>query len=202
MTKNIFDENAEDPLPIFQSWLREAEASEPNDPEAMCLATCGADGMPRARMVLLKGLDARGFKFHSNTDSRKGLDLAANPKASLCFHWKSLRRQVRVEGVISEAPEAENDAYFATRPYARQIGAWASDQSKPLDTLQTLENKIQALQEQYKNKPIPRPPHWKGFILKPSLIEFWFDNPDRLHDRFVFTRDTSGAWAKPYRLYP
>lgn len=202
MTNDIFVPANADPVALFLEWLTEARQSEINDPEAMCLATCDAGGQPRARMVLLKDCDERGFKFHTNTESRKGQDLHENPLASLCFHWKSLRRQIRVEGRVSLAPRAESDAYFATRPLARQIGAWASAQSRPLDNRQTLEQKTAEIAALHKGQDIPRPPYWQGYILAPALIEFWHDNPDRLHDRFIFTRLPDGNWSAAQRLYP
>lgn len=191
-----------DPLDIFHEWLALAEESEVNDPDAMCLATVDADGQPSARMVLLKGADERGFKFHTNAESRKGLEIAGNSKVALCFHWKSLRKQVCVRGSVEMVSEAEADAYFAGRPHARQIGAWASQQSRELSSREALEAKIAEVEAEYEGREVPRPPYWNGYIVKPETIEFWFDNPDRLHDRFVFERDKDGRWGRAKRLYP
>lgn len=189
------------PYQLFEQWLEDAKKSEPNDPEAMSLATVGADGMPSVRMVLLKGLDARGFVFFTNSTSRKGQQLAATRKAALCFHWKSLRRQVRVEGAVETVSDAESDAYFNSRPKGSRIGAWASHQSQPLDSRATLESRVKKLEEQYTdNDNVPRPPHWLGYRIKPVHIEFWQDGASRLHDRFVFT-EVSGVWVAE-RQYP
>jgi pyridoxamine 5'-phosphate oxidase len=188
------------PIDIFQEWLAAAEQSEPNDPTAMCLATVDAEGNPSARMVLLKGVDQRGFAFYTNFEGRKGRELTAHPRAALCFHWKSLRKQVRVEGPVEPVSAAEADAYFATRARASQIGAWASDQSRPLDSRATLEARVAATQARYEGRPIPRPPNWSGFRLAPTAIEFWKDGAFRLHDRIRFTR-LGLEWATE-RLYP
>lgn len=190
-----------DPLTLFHKWFEEAQAGEPNDPDAMALATASADGRPIVRMVLLKQADERGFKFHSNEQSFKGRHLAANPYAALCFHWKSLRRQICVQGTVETAPDAETDEYFTTRPYERQIGAWASDQSRPLEHRKILENKMADLKKQYPEDGVPRPPHWVGYILKPERIEFWWSHPDRLHDRFEYRKNSGGVWTIQ-RLYP
>jgi pyridoxamine 5'-phosphate oxidase len=189
-----------EPFRLFDTWFQEAKAKEPNDPEAMTLATVGADGMPSVRMVLLKGVDPRGFVFYTNYESRKGQQLLAHPQAALCFHWKSLRRSVRVEGVAERTSPEEADAYFASRPRSSQIGAWASDQSRPLEGRFALEARVAKFTAKFAIGPVPRPPHWSGFRISPSRIEFWEDRPFRLHDRLVYTRDAEG-WATT-RLYP
>jgi pyridoxamine 5'-phosphate oxidase len=189
-----------DPIALFQEWLAEAETSESNDPTAMCLATVDASGFPSARMVLLKGIDSRGFAFYTNLESRKGNELAHQKVAALCFHWKSLRRQVRVEGAIEPVSDAEADAYFASRARVSQFGAWASDQSRPLDSRATLEGRVSEIEARFVGRPVPRPPNWSGFRVLPRAIEFWKDGPFRLHDRIVFRRAGS-AWSTK-RLYP
>jgi pyridoxamine 5'-phosphate oxidase len=189
-----------DPLEIFGEWLAEAEASEPNDPNAMALATVDGAGNPSVRMVLLKGMDARGFAFYTNFESRKGLELLAQTKAALCFHWKSLRKQVRVEGPVEIVSDAEADAYFHSRAYVSQIGAAASAQSRPLDSRATLERRVADLQSLFDGGVVPRPPNWSGFRVIPHTIEFWKDGAFRLHDRIVFRRH--GPDWKTERLYP
>lgn len=191
-----------DPLDFFHKWYEEAQQSEPNDPDAMALATASSSGFPRVRMVLLKQADARGFKFHSNEQSFKGRHLAENPQAALCFHWKSLHRQICIEGTVEKAPENETDEYFATRPYDRRIGAWASDQSRPLESRKILENKFEVYSKKYpRGDLVPRPLYWVGYILRPNTVEFWWSHPDRLHDRFQYKRAASGLWTVQ-RLYP
>lgn len=192
-------ETATDPIALFRAWMREAEAGEPNDPNAVALATATKDGAPSVRMVLLKGLDERGFAFYTNSESRKGVELAENPRAAMCFHWKSLRRQVRVEGPVSELPYAESDAYFHSRSRGSQIGALASQQSRPLASRQTLEEQVRAVEERYSGV-IPRPDFWHGYVLWPERIEFWVNGVERLHDRFLFLR-TQRRWEKE-RLFP
>lgn len=189
-----------DPFEIFDVWLREAEAAEPNDPNALSLATVGADGMPSARMVLLKGHDARGFVFYTNYESRKGEQLLAHPKAAMLFHWKSLRRQVRIEGEVEQVSAEEADDYFASRPKQSQIGAWASEQSRPLKGRFELEKRVALFGARYAVGRVPRPPHWSGFRVVPRLIEFWQDGAFRLHDRLVYTR-SEGGWTTE-RLFP
>jgi pyridoxamine 5'-phosphate oxidase len=194
--------SAGEPLGLFAAWLAEAETSEPNDPNAMALATVDSDGLPDVRMVLLKGYDADGFVFYSHLDSAKGRELAANPKAALLFHWKSLRRQVRIRGSVSRVADAEADAYFATRPKQAQIGAWASKQSQPLESRMAFEKAIALNAAKYVIGDVPRPPGWSGWRITPLAMEFWHDRPFRLHDRIIFTRDAPGtAWSKT-RLYP
>ena len=193
-----------DPLSIFAAWLAEAEEKEPNDPNAMALATVGPDGMPSCRMVLLKGYDTQGFVFYTNYESRKGQQLLATPKAALLFHWKSLRRQVRVEGPVAPVSDEEADAYFASRPKQSQIGAWASKQSRPLAGRFELEKRVALYGAKYAVGPVPRPPYWSGFRLTPHLIEFWQDGAFRLHDRLVYKRQEAeaGAGWSTERLYP
>lgn len=201
LTSGDFTE-ASEPFALFAEWLAEAEKTEPNDPNAMTLATVDADGLPDARMVLLKGLDTRGFVFFTNTESAKGRELAATPKAALVFHWKSLRRQVRVRGTVERVTDAEADAYFATRPRLSQIGAWASSQSRPLEGRFALETAVAAATAKYALGTVPRPPHWTGFRIVPVAMEFWHDRPFRLHDRMQFRREGEGAaWTKT-RLFP
>jgi pyridoxamine 5'-phosphate oxidase len=189
-----------DPLRHFEDWFAEAARSEPNDPNAMTLATCTPDGAPSARIVLLKGQDERGFVFFTNTQSRKGDELAANPHAALLFHWKSLGRQVRIEGTTEAVSEAEADAYYATRLRISRLGAWASDQSRPLPSREELERRLAVVEARYPGEDIPRPPHWSGYRLIPASFEFWQDLPFRLHDRTVYTR--AGKGWEIGKLYP
>lgn len=193
---------AEEPFALFAAWFAEASQSEPNDPNAMALATADPDGLPDVRMVLMKGYDAAGFVFYSHLDSAKGRELAANPKAALLFHWKSLRRQVRVRGPVERVTDAEADAYFATRPKQAQIGAWASKQSRPLESRMAFEKAIALNAAKYALGEVPRPPGWSGWRIVPRTFEFWHDRPFRLHDRIVFTRPSGNqGWTKT-RLYP
>ncbi len=189
-----------DPHALFRDWMAEARASELNDSNAMALATVGADGMPSVRMVLLKGHDERGFVFYTNRESRKAGELAGDPQAALLFHWKSLRRQVRIEGPVSLVSDEESDAYFATRSRDSQLGAWASDQSRPLDARATFEARFEEAQTRFDGADVPRPPHWGGYRVTPVRIEFWQDRAHRLHERRLFTRD-GDAWSEGL-LYP
>jgi pyridoxamine 5'-phosphate oxidase len=189
-----------DPFALFDEWFREALAKEPNDANAMALATVDEAGLPDVRMVLLKGVDAGGFVFYTNLESAKGRELAANPKAALLFHWKSLRRQVRVRGAVTPVSAAEADAYWATRARPAQIGAWASEQSRKLPDRLALEKRIAEYGLKFGLGKAPRPPHWSGFRVAPQAIEFWRDRPFRLHERLVFERAGDG-WAT-HRLYP
>ncbi len=191
---------ATDPFLLFSEWLAEASAQEPNDPNAMALATVDDSGLPDVRMVLLKGFDPDGFVFYTNLESSKGRQLAASPKAALCFHWKTLRRQVRVRGPVEPVTPEEADAYFASRPRLARIGAWASTQSKPLESRMALERAVALQTARFAVGEIPRPPHWSGFRIVPLEIEFWRDGAFRLHHRARFVRAPDG-WTKTL-LYP
>ena len=191
---------ATDPFALFDEWFAAASASEPNDPEAMALATADAHGRPTVRMVLLKGHGPDGFVFYTNDHSAKGGQLADNPRAALLFHWKSLRRQVRVEGSVERVPDAQADAYFATRARDSQLGAWASDQSSPLDARATFERRFEEMKQRFEGRDVPRPPHWGGYRVVPDRIEYWSDRPNRLHERRLFTREP-GGWSEGL-LYP
>jgi pyridoxamine 5'-phosphate oxidase len=194
--------DAADPIALFGVWLEAAKASEPNDPNAVALATVDEDGLPDVRMVLLKDVDERGFTLYTNTGSAKGRELAANPKAALVFHWKSLRRQVRVRGLVTPVSDAEADAYFASRARTSQIGAWASDQSRPMQGRHELEKRIAEYGLKFGLGKVARPPHWHGYRIAPLAMEFWRDRPFRLHERLVFSRtEPAGAWSTS-RLFP
>lgn len=189
-----------DPYQLFDSWFAEAKKSEINDADAMAIASVDSDGMPSVRMVLLKEVTSEGFVFYTNYTSRKASELLGTGKAAFVMHWKSLRRQVRVSGKVEQVPAAQSDAYFASRPRGSQIGAWASDQSKVLDSRKTLEKAVADAESRYP-QDIPRPPHWGGFLIRPDEIEFWADGEYRLHDRFRYTRNAAGIWQAA-RLYP
>lgn len=193
-------DQATDPFALFAAWLAEAALTEPNDPNAMTLATATQEGRPAARIVLLKGQDARGFVFYTNTESRKGDELAANPEAALLFHWKTLQRQVRIEGRVSAVAAAEADAYFASRPRLSRLGAWASDQSRPLAGREVFERRLEAAGARFPDETVPRPPHWSGYRVAPRYFEFWQDRAFRLHERITFTPAGPG-WRRG-RLYP
>jgi pyridoxamine 5'-phosphate oxidase len=192
----------DEPFALFADWMAAAEKAEPNDPNAMALATTGTDGLPDVRMVLLKSYDPSGFVFYSNSESAKGLELAQNMKAALLFHWKSLRRQVRVRGLVERASDAEADAYFASRALQSRIGAWASQQSRPLESRFALQKAAAQYAAKFALGAVPRPPYWIGYRIVPLAIEFWSDGAFRLHDRIVFTRATSEDGWQKQRLYP
>ncbi|WP_416200367.1 pyridoxamine 5'-phosphate oxidase [Terricaulis sp.] len=191
-----------EPIALFERWLGEAKSKEPNDPNGMALATADEHGFPDVRMVLLKGVDASGFVFYSNAESAKGRQLEVNPRAALVFHWKSLRRQVRVRGLVEPVSAAEADAYFQSRDRGARLGAWASKQSRPLEDRLALEKRIAEFTAKFGLGDVPRPEHWRGYRIVPLAIEFWRDRPFRLHDRLTFSRESvSAAWTKS-RLYP
>ena len=191
---------ADDPFALFDVWFAEAQASEPNDPNAVALATADVRGRPSVRMVLLKGHGPDGFVFYTNRESRKAGELAAVPKAALLFHWKSLRRQIRIEGAVVQVTDAESDAYFASRSRDSQLGAWASEQSRPLDARTTFEARSEEMRARFEGGDVPRPPHWGGYRVTPGRIEFWQDRAHRLHERRLFVR-TPGGWDEGL-LYP
>lgn len=192
-------EEAHDPLPVFREWFREAEATEPNDPNAAALATSTKDGSPSVRMVLVKKLDGQGFCFYTNAESQKGQELAGNPRAALCFHWKSLRRQVRVEGPVVELPPEDADEYFHSRSRMSQLGAAVSQQSRPLESRSYLEELVKQFGAEHPGE-VPRPEYWKGYAVRPERIELWMDGEYRLHNRFLFVRE-AGTW-RSQRLFP
>lgn len=192
---------ADEPISLFQKWLAKAGETEANDPNAMSLATVDTGGMPDVRIVLLKGLSPDGFVFYSNRESAKGAQLAATGKAALCFHWKSWHRQVRVRGKVVSVSDAAADSYFAERARGSRIGAWASDQSRPVASREAMVDQVEAAEARYKGQDVPRPPHWHGWCLVPDEIEFWQDGAFRLHDRILFTRQDNDAWTKT-RLFP
>jgi len=199
LTTDDFTEESE-PFALFATWLKDAEASEINDPNAVALATVDADGLPNVRMVLLKGFDVRGFVFYTNFESQKGQEILGQKKAAMCFHWKSLRRQIRLRGEVEVVSDAEADEYYESRPLGSRIGAWASKQSRPLEGRFALEKAVAEYTAKYAIGNVPRPPHWSGFRIIPSSIEFWHDRKFRLHDRIEFRRDGDG-WSK-VRMYP
>jgi pyridoxamine 5'-phosphate oxidase len=201
LTSGDFTEQNE-PFTLFAAWLREAETTEPNDPNAVALATVDKDGLPNVRMVLLKGFDSDGFVFYTNFESQKGQEILSQKKAAMCFHWKSLRRQVRLRGLVEVVTDKEADEYYKTRARGSRIGAWASKQSRPLEGRFALEKAVAEYTARYAIGDIPRPPHWSGFRIRPLSIEFWHDRQFRLHDRIEFRRDMpEGAWQK-VRMYP
>jgi pyridoxamine 5'-phosphate oxidase len=199
MRREFPGSDASDPIALFRIWMAEAEATELNDPNAAALATATAEGVPSVRMVLLKQLDERGFGFYTNSESQKGRELKENPRAAMCFHWKSQRRQVRVEGGVGQLPEVEADQYFHSRSRRSQLGAAVSRQSRELESRERLEEMVRELAQRYPEE-IPRPEYWRGYVLQPERIEFWQDGADRLHDRLLFVRQRDGWRAK--RLFP
>jgi pyridoxamine 5'-phosphate oxidase len=195
------EEPAASPFDQFRIWFAEAEVAEPNDPNAMALATSTPGGIPSVRTVLLKGVDGRGFVFYTNKQSRKGAEITTNARGALLFHWKSLRRQIRIEGSLEDVSDVEADAYYATRARISRLGAWASEQSRPLTDRRVLEERLAAAERRFPLEDIPRPAYWSGYRVKPNYFEFWQDMPFRLHDRTVYQPDGNGVWVN-YKLYP
>ncbi len=195
------DTYAASPFEQFDAWMKEAEKAEINDPNAMVLATATPDGAPSLRAVLLKGVDPRGFVFYTNKTSRKGDEIAANPHVALLFYWKSLHRQIRIEGQVEDVTDAEADTYYASRARVSRLGAWASIQSRPLSDRSVLEGRLAEMEAKYPGEAIPRPPYWSGYRVLPAVFEFWQDMPFRLHDRTVYRRDGSGVWVQS-KLFP
>jgi pyridoxamine 5'-phosphate oxidase len=191
---------APSPFAQFHDWMAEAEKSEPSDPNAMIVATTTPDGRPSARTILLKGVDPRGFVFYTNKESRKADELAANPNIALLFHWKSLRRQIRIEGTVEAVTDAEADAYFDTRARISRLGAWASRQSRPLASRAVLRERLAEMEQRYPDD-IPRPDYWSGYRVLPEMFEFWQDMPYRLHDRTIYRRSADGVWGQT-KLFP
>jgi len=189
-----------DPFALFGLWLKEAEATEPNDPNAMILATTTPDGKPSARAVLLRGWDAHGFVFYTNLESRKSVEIKSNPNVALLFYWKTLHRQIRIEGTVSQVADAQADAYYAGRPRVSRLGAWASEQSRPLPSRQVFEDRLAEMDAKFPGEDIPRPPFWSGWRVTPARFEFWQDRQFRLHDRDIFARTETG-WSTQ-KLYP
>ena len=190
-----------DPFALFDEWFAEARTSEINDPEAMAFATADASGQPSVRIVLLRHAGPDGFGFFTNLDSRKGIELAANPRGALAIHWKTLRKQVRAEGRVEQVSDAVADAYFAGRSRDSRVGSWASDQSRPLDSRETFERRFEEVKQRFEGKDVPRPPYWRGFRLVPLVFEFWQDRPHRLHERRIFVGQNDGSWSEGL-LYP
>ena len=196
MTNEILEKYGDDPVKLCLDWLVEAGKSEINDPEAACLATCNKELQPSSRMMLIKEISDRGFKFHTNEESQKGQDLAENDKATMCFYWKSTQKQIQVSGIVSQVSDEETDAYFATRNKESRIGAWASQQSRPFEKREEMENRIKKYADQFEEvDDIPRPHYWKGYLLVPNSIEFWVAHKDRLHTRFVYTLQPDNTWS-------
>ncbi|MEQ8331990.1 pyridoxamine 5'-phosphate oxidase [Nisaea sp.] len=198
----MFEPDTDNPFELFAGWLQAASETEPNDPNAMTVATADADGRPSARILLLKGFDEQGFVFYSNMESQKGRELTINPFVALCFHWKSVRRQVRVTGPVTRVSDAEADAYFDSRPRGSRVGAWASQQSRPLADRATLMAAVENADRAHPGEPVPRPPYWSGWRLTPLSIEFWQDGEFRLHDRFCFRRASESETWSVTRLFP
>lgn len=202
MTHEILEKYGSDPIALCQKWYKDAQNQEVNDPDAVCLATATTDGTPSNRMVLIKDFSQDGFKFHTNSGSQKGCELEQNPKASMCWYWKSLRKQIRINGDVIKVSDAQADEYFTSRPKERQIGAWASDQSATFEKWEDLEASIKKYEDKFADaESIPRPEYWNGYVLVPNSIEFWIAHKDRLHTRFIYKKESTGGWTAHW-LYP
>jgi pyridoxamine 5'-phosphate oxidase len=195
MSNEVFEQYGTDPVALCKDWLAEAVKHEINDPEAINIATADAQGRPSNRMILIKEITERGFKFHTNEDGQKGREIAENPHASMCFYWKSIRKQIRITGTVAQVSDAESDEYFTTRPIERQIGAWASKQSSAFDSRAEMEASVKKYEDEFADaNNIPRPPYWKGYRLLPETMEFWMAHKARLHTRFIYTKTDEGNW--------